>query len=405
MAKRKGKNTADRLIGTDLADFIWGLAGNDKLFSLGGDDDIYAGSGDDDAQGGAGNDQIFGQHGNDRVSGGTGHDHLDGGVGNDVVSGGRGHDWLSGGVGFDILDGGDGNDVFDGSQGIEEARGGAGTDTVTYAKSNSGVNIFLSTIKQDGHSGAAGNVLVGIENVFGSAFKDVIISRILGRIDGKGGDDELGLSLGGVAIGDKGNDLISIDTTPAVANGGEGDDRIFFSFVGGTANGGDGIDQISIGNGGTANGDDGDDTIVLLNGGGTGNGGLGNDKFESAGNGTYVLRGGAGDDLLKDGDFVTAVTLVHVEVNGGTDTLFGFDQGEDKIVIDGDEFLVGPTIEDGVEFFNAAVPTGPGPQFFYDGLTLNFDADGVGTSFSKMPLVVFQGPSPAALTVNDFAII
>jgi Ca2+-binding RTX toxin-like protein len=99
-----GRNTADRIYGTDEADRIYGRGGNDELDGRGGDDAIRGGTGNDGIDGGAGKDRLFGDAGGDTI-----HSSGDGAV--DTVHGGAGDDVLFGGYG-DLLYGDAGDDRF-----------------------------------------------------------------------------------------------------------------------------------------------------------------------------------------------------------------------------------------------------------------------------------------------------
>lgn len=85
---------ADRITGSNSADYAYGWKGNDKLF------------------GKAGNDTLLGDAGNDQLTGGKGNDLLKGGAGNDTLLGEGGNDRLDGGLGTDRLTGGAGSDKF-----------------------------------------------------------------------------------------------------------------------------------------------------------------------------------------------------------------------------------------------------------------------------------------------------
>jgi hypothetical protein len=101
MAKFKGDNFNNMLVGTagrDLIkgrggdDVLDGLNGNDRIFGGDGNDTIFGGGGKDKVNGGRGNDTIFGDAGNDDLKGKSGDDKIDGGAGNDKIDGGRGVD-------------------------------------------------------------------------------------------------------------------------------------------------------------------------------------------------------------------------------------------------------------------------------------------------------------------------
>ncbi len=222
--------------GTDKADTITGDAGANTLFGFAGDDVI---------DGGAGNDRLYGDAGNDTLIGGPGDDILDGGDGVDTVDysgaaaginanissswgwaqgegydqlssienikgsafndtltggaipnrleGGAGHDTLNGGAGGDTLLGGTGDDRLMGGLGDDIIDGGAGNDTASYADSVIGVRVDLT---KDGliqnTLGGGADTLIGIENLTGSAFSDVLIGSSGDNIlEGGQGDDIL----------------------------------------------------------------------------------------------------------------------------------------------------------------------------------------------------------------------
>lgn len=113
MSDINGDVNDNRIIGTDAADNIFGLAGNDF---------IYAGAG------------------NDNVSGGDGTDMLVGGPGNDILRGGAATDVLLGTEGDDLLAGGGGNDTLAGGTGLDELRGGVGADVFGFSSPNQGLD-------------------------------------------------------------------------------------------------------------------------------------------------------------------------------------------------------------------------------------------------------------------------
>jgi Ca2+-binding RTX toxin-like protein len=204
-----GSAFADVLVGTAGDNLLWGNDGNDQLF------------------GGAGNDQLLGSDGNDALRGGAGADHLSGGAGTDTVYyqdssagvsvdlgpnqtshfgdaegdicvgienavgsshgdslagnadsndliGLGGNDTLHGYEGNDRLLGGEGDDRLAGGAGADKLDGGNGIDWVRYYDSGSGVTVNLATGSASGGT-AAGDTFLGIENVSGSDFDDVLI--------------------------------------------------------------------------------------------------------------------------------------------------------------------------------------------------------------------------------------
>ncbi len=223
----EGTNESDSIIGTENADVINGFDGADTLFGLAGDDTIFGGAGDDFLLGGAGNDVLdLGTPGAmtrtfDQARGGTGNDLLIGGTSSStLLTGGAGNDTLDGSLGT-----GDEADYFD---------VGFGTDggPVQAPGDVTGVFVDLSAGFAFDDGEGATDVLIGIENVGGSVFDDVIIGDV--------GDNSLN--------GQDGNDFI---------DGGEGND--FLDGAGGhdTLVGGGGSD-FSFGGAGA-------DTFVITN--------------------------------------------------------------------------------------------------------------------------------------------
>jgi Ca2+-binding RTX toxin-like protein len=197
----------ENLRGSGFADTLVGDGGVNELFGEGGADALWAGDGDDVLSGGAGADVLQGQGGSDTASyaeapGGVfvrlwsgeglsgeaagdvlvGIENLRGSGFADTLVGDDGDNVLSGGGGVDALWAGDGDDVLSGGAGADLLQGQDGTDTASYAEAAGGV--FVRLWSGEGLSGeAAGDVLVGIENLRGSAFADTLV--------GDGGDNVL----------------------------------------------------------------------------------------------------------------------------------------------------------------------------------------------------------------------
>ena len=287
---------------------------------LGGNDTMTGGVGADSLLGGDGNDSLVGAAGNDELNGGAGNDVLQGGDGDDILIGGAGADSLVGGDGVDVADystsgalsidmantvlgagqgtgnalgdvidstveavkgsagaattffgrdnataesmtGGGGGDIFWGSTGADTLDGGGGFDTVNYSNSSIAVNIDLSPTGTNTGGQAAGDVLIAIEKIIGSAFADTLTAG----------------------------------TTAATLEGGDGND---------TLNGGVGNDSLT--------GGSGNDSL---------SGGAGNDTFDlrtgnSSLNGDFA-QGGAADDTFIVSQAVSSDAFT---LNGGTST-------------------------------------------------------------------------------------
>jgi Ca2+-binding RTX toxin-like protein len=277
----------------------------------------------------------------------------------DRISGVGGADWLSGLGGDDELDGGAGADLLD---------GGAGFNTASYRASAAGVTVRLDLgLGQGGE--AAGDVLLGIEGVIGSAHADLLVGtdvRNLLRgggggdsLVGAGGDDELEGGAGGDGLfGDAGFDTASYAGSTAGVLVILGDSRFvrdgdatgdtLFSIEGlrGSAFadilGGDDLRNVLRGGSGndSLGGFGGEDALFSDAGndnldGGAGNdlldGGAGNDNLEGD-PGNDELRGGAGSDTASFfDDFSTAgvradlASGVASGVDIGNDRLFGIE--------------------------------------------------------------------------------
>ena len=196
---------------------------------------------------------------------------------NDMLMGGMDDDILWGGMGDDELSGGAGNDRLIGGPGADTLDGGPGKDIASYTDSSAGVNIDLSFVfgeDQDvlrgvfgGH--AEGDILTGIEVIWGSRFADELTGgHGADTFFGNGGDDEL--------AGGRGDDFL---------RGGSGNDLLGEAVIGG-----EGMAITEYGDD-TLYGDDGFDTLI---------GGPGDDTL-FGGDGDDALVGGMGDDWLEGG--------------------------------------------------------------------------------------------------------
>lgn len=133
---------------------------------------------------------IHGTRRDDRLVGTSRDDDLHGRAGADTLIGRGGDDRLYGGADADVLLGGCGADALD---------GGSGVDTALFAEAREAVVIDLADPARNAGE-AAGDAFVSIENIFGSAFDDVIRSngaRTL--VFGAAGNDTL-VGLAGVTF-------------------------------------------------------------------------------------------------------------------------------------------------------------------------------------------------------------
>ena len=194
----------ENAIGSKYNDLIWGSAGKNLLRGNDGNDTLMDQ---------AGNDTMYGEAGNDLLSDNDGWDYLNGGEGHDTLYGGYGYDTLLGGSGDDFLRGGAEGDRIDGGDGI---------DTADYSTSYGWVQVDLRIGAQVGGSdglggpqinSARGDTLVGIENLTGSNYDDVLIGDDGANVlSGLEGNDTLTAGVGDTVRGGAGSDaLLSSD--------------------------------------------------------------------------------------------------------------------------------------------------------------------------------------------------
>ena len=344
-----------------------GDAEGDKLFDI------------ENLTGSAFNDSLTGDGGDNKLLGGAGADVLSGGAGADILRGDDGDDKLSGGAGADVLSGGVGTDILSGGMGADILDGGWGYfDTAVYADSSAGIEVNLATGVGLGGD-AEGDRLIGIEQVEGSGFDDVIVGNSENNVlygatgddilDGGAGRDELhggegrdelhggdgrdelhggagGDKLHGGARSDKlyggaGNDELHGGSGSDKLEGGAGEDRLYGDAGRDKLHGGDGSDELYGGDGsdelyGGAGSDElyGGDSHDRLEGGAGADklyGGSGRDRLEG-GDGADILAGGEGWDWLVGG--------------AGADWLYG-NAGQDELRGGaGDDFLDGGLEDD-----------------------------------------------------------
>jgi Ca2+-binding RTX toxin-like protein len=224
------------------------MTGNELANTLNG------GAGDDILEGGAGADAMTGGTGNDTVtyensdaavtvnltantaSGGHAQgdtfvtvehvigsafaDNVTGTTASNSLFGGKGNDVLSGAAGNDRLYGGDGDDQLVGGAGADFIHGGDGVDAVTYGAAAAAVTASLIDVSLN-KGEAAGDLYIGIENLYGSGFADVL--------EGDVGNNVLWGNLGADTMkGGLGNDVYHVDDAGDVIQEGanEGNDSV-----------------------------------------------------------------------------------------------------------------------------------------------------------------------------------
>ena len=215
-----GSKKNDRLYGTADGDTLSGGIGLDFLDGRGGDDRLI-GSGDGDViDGGEGEDTLdyrdmdTGIHASlvtgiaaavDRF---TNIENLSGSLFDDTLTGDDGANVLEGRFGFDVLAGNGGNDTFIGIGDGDLMIGGAGRDTADFRKATRGVALELqaeapTAAERTAWEGrtARPDLLVEIEQVFGSKYADEIVTGDLNETVRAGdGDDDITASSAGYGI-------------------------------------------------------------------------------------------------------------------------------------------------------------------------------------------------------------
>ncbi|WP_305882296.1 cadherin-like domain-containing protein [Desulfomicrobium sp. ZS1] len=269
------------------------------------------------------------------------------------VYGFKGDDTLRGGLGADTLEGGEGQDCAD------------------YSDSKDWVNVDLTkgaTAQSGGgeRNHAADDVLIGIEDVLGSRFKDVIkgddkSNRLWGGDD----DDTLYGGYGNDTLyGGTGNDSlvdVGIRNSRGLLDGGDGDDTLLGSLGRDTLYGGVGHDLLmgedividprqQLGTNDDLYGDAGNDTLLSYGGSDTLHGGDENDFLDGGlhsdhlygGNGDDTLLGGIGIHAKSDGQsFIVDCDLL--EGGAGNDILDGGASKDTLYGGDGNDSLYGGT--------------------------------------------------------------
>jgi Ca2+-binding RTX toxin-like protein len=216
-----------RVHGSAFADVLRGSGAADVLVGLGGADTLMGGPGADRLDGGRGRDTaayasapsaVTVDLAKRRAAGGAGADTL---LGVENVLGSRYADVVRGSPGSNVLRGGSGADTLVGGAGADRLEGGRGRDTAAYASAPSAVTVDLA--KRRAAGGAGADTVLGVENVVGSRYADVLLgSRWSNVLRGGGGRDTLrgaagndrlfGMSASDALYGAGGNDLLSGST-------------------------------------------------------------------------------------------------------------------------------------------------------------------------------------------------
>jgi Ca2+-binding RTX toxin-like protein len=234
------------MIGSFNADTLHGTVGNDTIDGRGGHDRIFGDVGSDTLIGGVGSDSLDGGEGFDFASYGSASEgvvaclnaptencggalgdiytSIEGLIGsgfNDYLAGddltgnglvaGSGDDYAAGNGGDDTIWGDAGNDQFWGGEGADELDGGEGYDVARYDYALTRVIARLDGATNSGE--AAGDIYVGVEGLYGSAFGDYLIGNSEANVlVGLGGDDVLyGLGGDDILMGNGGIDAFAFN--------------------------------------------------------------------------------------------------------------------------------------------------------------------------------------------------
>jgi Ca2+-binding RTX toxin-like protein len=175
-------NQADVLTGTGREDFFIGWFGSDQIIGGGGIDTVSYETSPDGYE-----VHVDLQRG--RALSGTQEDVL---VGITNAIGTAFNDSFIGNSSANILDGGMGDDSLSGFGGADTLIGGGGSDTANYYTSGTtaGITINLASSGPQAGGHAEGDILIGIENVRGTEFNDILIGNDQdNQLLGAGGDD------------------------------------------------------------------------------------------------------------------------------------------------------------------------------------------------------------------------
>ncbi len=393
----------DTLIGDAMVNTLTGNNGDDVLEGLGGGDILNGGAGSDTASYANAGAHVVASLtasfsvGPAVVQAGDAAGDIFSGIEN--LAGSAHNDTLIGAGGANTLTGGDGDDILEGLGGADTLVGGTGSDTASYAHATTSITVSLDAAIGISPSGdAIGDTFIGIENVVGSNYDDILI-----------GDAQANVITGGL-----GNDTIDGGANAggfdiASYAGATGPVSVSLAISGLQNTGSAGFDNLSNIEGlkgsnynDTLTGDAGDNLIE----GGAGNdaldGGLGTDtvSYAGAGGGVSVDLGivggqntvGAGTDTLSG--FENIVGSAHSDTLTGDGAANRIDGGAGDDIIDG---VAGADLLDGgVGSDSFHVAAGSLPTFIEGGIgdpgsTDTIVLHGLGAGYSLSGLAAVSG--------------
>jgi Ca2+-binding RTX toxin-like protein len=405
--------------------FLFDSAATNRVTMNGfqGNDFLNGGGGNDTLNGDEGADTLIGGNGADELNAGFAFSVDDGA---DSLNGGNGADRLTQiGLG-DIADAGAGNDVVNLDEaGFVSLLGGAGIDIlVSDSFDLSGATVTGFERLWNNATLASAQVAqftqVGASTIGGAGFYSYTFATATNAVDltGRIADDFDTFTLNGSALlnnndtilfdiarsnnvtmnGLGGNDSLRAGEGDDSLAGGEGNDTLDGGFGLNTIDGGNGTDAVSFESsalGVTVNlslvgaqqnnafafnnlvsieaaiGSNGNDTLTGSNGNNTLTGGSGADSLLGLG-GADQIFGGAGDDTVNGGfgnDQLTGgdgVDRFLFNPSGGTDTVFDYVDGVDRIAVSG----YGAAFDTAAEVRAAAIQAVGGVQINLTGTTI-----------------------------------
>ncbi|GJE27980.1 DUF642 domain-containing protein [Methylobacterium organophilum] len=317
-----GSAFADRLVAGATGSLLAGGAGDDTLVAGGGADTLDGGTGSDTVDYSASSAGVAVNLATGRGAGGDAQGDVLSNI--ETVIGSAYADTLTASAVGGALYAGLGDDTLVAGSGADSLDGGGGTDTVSYATSTAGVTVDLARATAQVSAGdAAGDILVSIEGVIGSAYADRLMAAAGGStLKGGGGNDTLTAGIGADTLdGGAGSDTVDysastgavrVDLATGQGSGGyaQGDVLASIENVTGSAF----ADRLIAAAAGSAlQGGTGDDTLVAGMGADSLDGGAGNDTVDysaSTGAVSVDLATGQGSGGYAQGDLLTGIESV-----------------------------------------------------------------------------------------------
>jgi Ca2+-binding RTX toxin-like protein len=319
--------------GTDMDDVIIGGIGDDTLYGDEGNDNLEGGFGNDILNGGDGDDIITDAGGDDNIKAGAGNDVVHAGPGLDLVMGNAGHDFIFLGtdMGSEVF-AGTGNDYIYGNKNAERILGNEGNDwietgTFDGAPGDNFDEVFAHD-GIDGHDVFLGDG--GFDEFIGEGGDDIMVgSAGRGKMVGMSGFDWATYKDNGQAINADTGIPIVFDEAPVLPQNASLDEYESVEGLSGTrfndvltGTDEDATTLASFANGGSGGGYMGSvldaEGIALIQGLqellGAGVTEFGTGDIILGGDGSDLIRGKAGDDIIDGDKWLNVRIAVHESV-------------------------------------------------------------------------------------------